>query len=80
MTNLFQVATPEGVVRDSSDVDDGSDSGDSSNGGDGSEDAAERARRAATRHCGWVPSTSNGVEASFLRVLYHAIMYDICTK
>lgn len=60
---MMKVATPEGVVRDSSDVN-GNENGDGGSGGDGdvSQDAVERARQVATRHCGWVPSTSNGVE------------------
>lgn len=65
----LQVATPEGVVRDSSDGDDGNANGnvndDSSSDEDGDGlDPVEQARRAARRHCGWVPSTSNGVEVN----------------
>ncbi|CAM9195150.1 unnamed protein product [Ectocarpus fasciculatus] len=62
---LLQVATPEGVVRDSSSeygetVDVYGSSSDDSDGDN--EDEIEQARRAARRHCGWVPSTSNGEE------------------
>lgn len=62
------MATPEGVVRDSPNVDGGGGNGENGDGGGGGggngddQDAAERARQLATRHCGWVPSTSNGVE------------------
>eukprot|EP00903_Cladosiphon_okamuranus_P021614 g19873.t1 len=60
---LLQVATPEGVVRDSSDGDDGNVNDDTSSDEDEEgRDPLEQARRAAKRHCGWVPSTSNGVE------------------
>lgn len=49
------MATPEGVVRD--------DSGGELENGD-MVDAQELQRRAALRHCGWVPSSFNGVEVS----------------
>ncbi|CBN80124.1 hypothetical protein Esi_0031_0133 [Ectocarpus siliculosus] len=62
---LLQVATPEGVVRDSSSeygetVDVYGSSSDDSDWDN--EDELEQARRGARRHCGWVPSTSNGEE------------------
>lgn len=58
------------MVRDASD--DVSENGDSSRDGDdenGQGAMLEQARRAARRHCGWVPSTSNGIEASPLRLM-----------
>lgn len=64
------MATPEGVVRDASDGDDvGADSS-SDEDGDESLDAVELAKRAASRHCGWVPSTSNGIEVSKAAVFH----------
>lgn len=68
---LLKVATPEGVVRDSSEGDDGNvndDRASSSDDDDDGLDALEQARRAARRHCGWVPSTSNGVEVRCIDV------------
>lgn len=69
------MATPEGVVRDSSDGEDGNVNDDtSSDEDDQGLDPLEQARRAAKRHCGWVPSSSNGVE---VRRVY-CCMYAWC--
>lgn len=82
---VFKVATPEGVVRDSSDGDDGNsiDASSSSSDDDGDGlDTPEQARRAAQRHCGWVPSTSNGVEVRCMpchvlrRFLAHTVVMN----
>lgn len=65
LTFGLKVATPEGVVRDSSDGDDGNGNVIDDSSSDEDEnglDPLEQARQAAKRHCGWVPSTSNGVE------------------
>ncbi|CAM9633463.1 unnamed protein product, partial [Hapterophycus canaliculatus] len=62
---LLQVATPEGVVREASDeVSETRDSSSDDDDEDGQGAMLEQARRAARRQCGWVPSTSNGIEAS----------------
>jgi len=58
------VATPEGVVRDASDGEDVGTDSSSDEDEDKGLDAVELAKRAASRHCGWVPSTSNGIEVS----------------
>lgn len=65
LTFGLKVATPEGVVRDSSDGDDGNGNVIDDSSSDEDEnglDPLEQARQAAKRHCGWVPSTCNGVE------------------
>ena len=61
MVDPLQVATPEGVVPDAPEdyLDNGAAQG---------QDAEDLARRAARRHSGWVPSSSNGDEVTTIWV------------
>lgn len=58
-------------MRDASDGEDvGADSSSDEDEDEGL-DPVELAKRAASRHCGWVPSTSNGIEVSKGAVYHH---------